>query len=38
MGVVSVIVHVRPAGMLAMTTGVAVVSVVKLPVDPVPQL
>ena len=34
----SVTVHVRPAGMPAIDTGVAVVSVVNVPVEPVPQL
>ena len=34
----SVTVHVRPAGMPEMVTGVAVVSVLNVPVEPVPQL
>ena len=37
-GAFSVTVHVRPAGMLEITTGVPVVSVVNEPVKPVPQL
>ena len=37
-GVFSVTVQVRPAGIPAIVTGVAVVSVVNVPVEPVPQL
>lgn len=36
-GVVSVMAHVRPAGIPARTTGAAMVKVEKEPLNPVPQ-